>query len=165
MEVSHDQRHTQLPRSPLRAAAFALPWPASMCLGATSCLPCWGAAGGGVTATSIRSQLTLGHCILETTWGCRGRWWTLSFFPFRMQPQCTAQGTWVCSSAIPHPSSTSLLPAGESQLPGAGHSQAQPHWAVRSPGHPPTELSRLPPNSSSTSGNPNPTIHSHILEA
>lgn len=101
--------------------------------------------------------------------GSQGRWWTLSFFPYRMQPQCTARGlaqdTRVCSSAVPHPSSTSLLPAGESQLPGTGQSQAQPHWAARSPGHPPTELSRLPPNSSSTSGNPNPTIHSHILKA
>lgn len=47
MEVSHNQRHTQLPRSPLHAAAFTLPWPASMCLGATSCLPCRGVVGGG----------------------------------------------------------------------------------------------------------------------
>lgn len=47
MEVSNDQRHMQLPRSPLCAAAFALPWPASMCLGAMSCLPCWGGVRGG----------------------------------------------------------------------------------------------------------------------
>lgn len=104
----------------------------SRCLGLPQCA--WGpraacrAGGwsGGVTATSIRSQLTPGHCVLETTWGRRGRWWTLYFFPYRMHSPWPSSGH--PGLLLSHPMPKQYLPAPCWGVSAAWH-RAQPGTA------------------------------------
>lgn len=152
LEVSHDRRHAQLPRSPLRAAAFTLPWPASMCLGTTSCLPCWGLAGGvGLSnkhpLSAHPGALRFGDHLRSVAGADSGL--TTSFL-IGCSPSAQPVAQLRTSGSAPQPSYAQAAPScsllGSLSCLAQGHciacsprlSQAQPRWALRSPDHAPT---------------------------